>query len=341
MWQGIIGHDEIVEHFRRTLAAGRLASTYLFVGPPGVGKKKFALELAHALLCTETPEASLAPCGQCASCRMFAAGNHPDLEVLGLLADASELKIEQFLGKDEKRNQDGMCHNISLKPFFGKRKVAIVDDADLFNNSSANCLLKTLEEPPPSALMILIGTSPSRQLPTIRSRAQVVRFRTLAADVIADILLETGAIADRGDALRVAQLSEGSIERAVQLADPALRDFRNQLCSMLDSARLDSVRLTRAIQSFVDEAGKETSLRRERLRVVIGFALEFYRARLHASTAAESGRAIHALDVSLQALEHIDRNANIGLVIQSWCEGLADTTRSGVVGLQRFATSSH
>lgn len=341
MWQGIIGHDEIVEQFRRILAAGRLASTYLFVGPPGIGKKRFALELAHALLCTESREENLTPCGRCESCRMFAAGNHPDIEVLGLLPDATVLKIEQFVGKDETRNREGMCHNISLKPFFGKRKVAIVDDADLFNLSSANCLLKMLEEPPPSALLVLIGTSPSRQLPTIRSRAQVVRFRTLAADVIADILLETGAIADRGEALRVAQLSEGSIERAAQLADPALREFRDQLFSMLDSARLDSVRLTRAIQSFVEEAGKEPTQRRERLRVVVGIALELYRAQLHASTVAESGRAIHALDVSLQALEQIDRNANIGLVIQSWCEGLAETTRSGVVGLQRFATSSH
>ncbi|HEX4414429.1 MAG TPA: AAA family ATPase, partial [Lacipirellulaceae bacterium] len=74
MWQGIFGHDEIVERFRQTLRAGRMASTYLFVGPAGTGKRRFALELAHSLLCTNSSEVSLTPCGVCESCRMFAAG---------------------------------------------------------------------------------------------------------------------------------------------------------------------------------------------------------------------------------------------------------------------------
>ena len=104
MWHGIVGHDEIAEQFRQTLAAGRLASTYLFVGPPGIGKRRFALELAHALLCTEAPEASLEPCGRCDSCRMFVAGNHPDVEVVGLPPDKSTLPIDLFIGDREHRN---------------------------------------------------------------------------------------------------------------------------------------------------------------------------------------------------------------------------------------------
>ncbi len=133
MWQGISGHDNIVERFRQTLAAGRLASTYLFVGPPGVGKRRLALELAHALLCTEAPETTLAPCGHCESCRMFAAGNHPDLQVEGLPEDKATLPIELFIGDREHRNQVGLCHQLSMKPFFGRRRVAIVDDADHFS----------------------------------------------------------------------------------------------------------------------------------------------------------------------------------------------------------------
>src|SRR5215217_4985059 len=93
MWQGILGHDDVVEQFRRTLASGRLASTYLFVGPPGVGKRRFAIELAHSLLCTESEEAAFEPCEKCDSCRMFAAGNHPDLELIGLPTDKSTLPI--------------------------------------------------------------------------------------------------------------------------------------------------------------------------------------------------------------------------------------------------------
>lgn len=323
MWHGIIGHDDVVEQFRRTLVSGRLASTYLFVGPPGVGKRRFAIELAHALLCTESAESNLEPCGRCESCRMFAAGNHPDLEILGLPADKATLPIELFIGDREHRNQEGLCHRIGLRPFFGRRKVAIVDDADHFSIPSANCLLKTLEEPPPSALLILIGTSPSRQLPTIRSRSQVVRFQPLSSETVANILLGTGATADRDLALRMGELSEGSVERALQLADGALWSFRDQLFSALSAARPDSVRLTRAVQAFVDEAGKESSQRRERLRMVIGFAVEYYRSKLREAPAVTAGTGIQALDVCLTALEHIDRNANLGLVIQNWCEGIS------------------
>jgi DNA polymerase III subunit delta' len=344
VWQGVFGHDDVVEQFRRTLTSGRLASTYLFVGPAGVGKRRFAMELAHSLLCTEAPEPALAPCGQCESCRLFAAGNHPDLDCVSLPPDKSTLPIEIFIGDREHRNQEGLCHRIGLRPFFGRRKVAIVDDADHFSIPSANCLLKTLEEPPPSALLILIGTSPSRQLPTIRSRSQIVRFRPLSSNTVAQILVDTGTIADLGRAHEVAELSDGSIERAMKLADPALSDFRRQLQNELARPRLDSARLSRMIQSFTDEAGKEASLRRDRLRILIGFAIEIYRAQLRLAIGSKGAiestetdrndrtthRTDHAselhvdsIDACLAALEQIDRNANLGLVIHHWSETLA------------------
>lgn len=321
MWHGILGHDDVVEQFRRTLASGRLASTYLFVGPPGVGKRRFAIELAHSLLCLESDEATLEPCGRCDSCRMFAAGSHPDLELIGLPPEKATLPIDLFIGDREHRNQEGLCHRIGLRPFFGRRRIAIIDDADHFGIPSANCLLKTLEEPPPSALLILIGTSPSRQLPTIRSRAQVVRFRGLDVETVAQILVESGAVADRQLAMRAAELSEGSVARAQQLADPALWSFRDQLSSALTVPPIDSVRLARAVQAFVDEAGKESSQRRERLRIVIGFAVEFYRLKLRMDRPHEA--ALQSLEACLASLEQIDRNANLGLVIQHWSEELS------------------
>ena len=336
MWRGIHGHDEIVERFRRTLAHGRLASTYLFVGPPGVGKRRFALELARSLLCTAREGASLEPCGQCESCRLFAAGSHPDLDVIGLKPDKSELAISQFVGFDEDLKQEGLCHRIALKPFFGGRRIAIIDDADHFNVHSANCLLKTLEEPPPRSLLILIGTSPSRQLPTIRSRAQIVRFQPLDAETVERILLESGLATDRPAATKAAELSEGSVERAVELVDPALWAFRNQLFAEL--RRPNSVRLMRSVQAFVDEAGKEASEKRRRLRTILDFALAFYRKALSGEAASHFGKdaysigelqeaGVKALDATLDALEQVDRNANLGLVIQRWSERLGDVLK--------------
>jgi DNA polymerase-3 subunit delta' len=268
---------------------------------------------------------------------MFAAGNHPDLELIGLPPDKATLPIDLFIGDRDHRNQEGLCHRIGLRPFFGRRKVAIIDDADHFGIASANCLLKTLEEPPPSAILILIGTSPSRQLPTIRSRSQVVRFRGLDRETVANILIESGAVPERQRALRAAELSEGSVERALQLADPALWSFRDQLTSALTASPIDSVRLARAVQAFVDEAGKESSLRRERLRIIIGFAVEFYRSKLRIDQPHVAD--LEVLDACLTALEQIDRNANLGLVIQHWCEELNGFS-GGIAGQNRSPAAS-
>jgi DNA polymerase-3 subunit delta' len=323
MWRGIYGHDAVVERFRRTLESGRLASTYLFVGPEGIGKRRFATELACALLCRNSQDAELEPCGQCDSCRLFAAGNHPDFELVGLPKDKSKLPIELFVGDRDHRHQEGLCHRIALKPYLGDRKIAIIDDADYFNQESANCLLKTLEEPPPRSLLILIGTSPSRQLPTIRSRSQVVRFAPLDLQTVARILTESELVSDPQQAATAAELSGGSGSRALELADPAMWAFREQLLRELVNPQ--PIRLARAVQAFVDEAGKETAQKRDRLRTVIGFAIAFYRDRLGAE--ASVGRAnqmVGALDACLTTLEYVDRNVNLAMAIQHWSEQLAD-----------------
>jgi hypothetical protein len=126
-------------------------------------------------------------------------------------------------------------------------------------------------------------------------------------------------------------LSEGSVERALQFTDPALREFREQMISALSSTKLDRVRFGRAVQSFVDEAGTEAVVRRSRLRTVIGLGVELYRHELRHTTADPTcangwaGSAepiVRALDCSLAALEHVDRNANQALVIQAWCAEL-------------------
>lgn len=343
-WHGIHGHDEVVEQFRRALARRRLASSFLFVGPPGVGKRSFALKLGQALLCHQRPEEALDPCGECPACIQAAAGTHPDLDLIARPEDKSFIPLGLLIGDKEHRGREGLCHRIALKPYMGGRKVAVIDDADYLNPEGANCLLKTLEEPPPRSVLILIGTSPAKQLPTIRSRCQLVRFRPLSADVVAELLVSRALVPDAAEARRLAQYSQGSVQTALELADPELWAFRNRLCQELAEPLLDSVRLARALSAFVDEAGKEAAARRARLRQVVGFAAEFYRRLLHVHSGApptddaelarfvrqaterrpsDGETAAACLDRCLEAAEQIDRNANQTTLIETWLDDLA------------------
>src|SRR5437763_1729385 len=102
-WQSIRGHDAVVENFRRALARGRLASTFLFVGPAGIGKKAFALKLAQGLLCERVSEERLEPCGECASCRQVLSRSHPDVESLAKPADKAFIPVELLIGDADHR----------------------------------------------------------------------------------------------------------------------------------------------------------------------------------------------------------------------------------------------
>jgi DNA polymerase-3 subunit delta' len=339
MWRSILGHDDVLERFRRTLRSGRLASTYLFVGPVGIGKRTFALQLAKTLLCPKADSDAVAPCDQCESCRLFDAGNHPDLELIGLLPGKQELAIGQFLGDETLKipPENSLCHRIALKPFLGGRRVAIVDDADHFNQSSANCLLKTLEEPPPNSVLILIGTSLARQLPTIRSRSQVIAFQPLSADDLRQVLLTTGIASDDRTAARIAEASDGSLTTACVLIDPEMSDFRNLLLERIARPGADLVGFEKAVTDFVQAAGSEAADRRARLRSVIGFAVDYYRSQLKrmaqtrphnaAATPPASSSPLPALEACLSAGELVDRNVNLALIVAQWLAALAGQAR--------------
>ncbi len=343
-WQGIRGHDDVVEQFRRALERGRLASSFLFSGPAGIGKRSFALELARSLLCQTRAEEALDPCGKCAACVQVSAGTHPDLLEVAKPDDRAFIPLELLIGDKDHRMREGLCHDISLRPFMGGRKVAIVDDADHFNLEGANCLLKTLEEPPPGSVLILIGTSPAKQLPTIRSRCQLVRFRPLATEVVAELLVSKQLIDDPAEARLLAEQSEGSLQRALELADAELRSFRETLLKGLADRPPDSVRLARAVSAFVDEVRSSAAARRQRIRQLIGFAAQFYRLLIHGlngSPLPEDGPLVqsvrHALqrwphdelvaadclERCLEGVEQLDRNANQTTLIECWLDDLA------------------
>ena len=342
-WQDLYGHDAIVDQFRRAANRGRLGGSFLFVGPPGVGKFTFAVKMAKALLCRERAEEAFDACGHCPSCVQVEAGTHPDLITVAKPPDKAKFPLELLIGDKENRMQEGLCHEVSLRPFMGGRKIAIVDDADYFNRECANSLLKTLEEPPPKSILILVGTTPARQLPTIRSRCRIIRFLPLPPEIVGRILLEREIVADPDEAEKIALQSEGSLTKAAELADAELREFRASLLRRLGEASLDCVELSATILKFVDKAGQEAPKRRRRLHEVIGFASEYYRGLLlHASGAAANFdadltsavtraarndinpyRTADRLERCIEAETQIDRYAHQSTLVECWISDLA------------------
>jgi DNA polymerase-3 subunit delta' len=276
-WDDLLGHENAIDRFRRSVQRNRLASTYLFVGPPGVGKHTFAIKLAQALLCQANPAESLEACGVCPSCQQVAAGTHPDLILISKPADKAFIPVETFIGDREHRRQKGLCHDIGLKPFMGGRKIAIIDDADFLNQESANCLLKTLEEPPPNSLLMLIGTSEQRQLSTIVSRSQIVRFSSLETDQVASLLNRMSDLESDVPISDLAAASAGSVTMAVQLSEVEVYEFRKQLYSYLTESDPQWNLFAKTVIAFVDAAGKDGAAKRARLAMVGDMAIEFYR----------------------------------------------------------------
>ena len=349
-WQEIQGHDQVVEQFRQALRRGRLASTFLFVGPPGIGKHTFALKLAQALLCENSPEDALDPCGHCPACQQVAARTHPDLILITKPVDKSYIPVELLIGDREHRMREGLCHDIALKPYCGGRRIAVIDDADFLNQEGANCMLKTLEEPPPKSVIILVGSSEQKQLPTIRSRSQVVRFRPLPQETIAQLLVSKGLVEDPQTAARLAAMSEGSMRRAMELADEALDEFRAALLAHLSEPQADSVEFAKSVGPFVEQAGKEAPPRRARMQQMFGMAADFYRqlmrslaglpiegdqALVRAVQAAyaiwpgDQEAAAACVERCLEAQWQVQANANQATLIDCWLDDLAAIARSG------------
>jgi DNA polymerase-3 subunit delta' len=332
-WRRVRGHDDLVQAFQNAWRRGRMAHAYLFAGPEGVGKKLFAVELARALLCEQRPRDQLAACERCTACVQVEAGTHPDLFLAGRPEDVQDLPIDTVRE---------LSHNLALKPARGRGKVAILDDADDLNDASANAFLKTLEEPPPHSTLILIGRSAERQLPTIVSRCQVVRFPPLPPDLLADLLAQQEWCEPKLIP-RLVRLSGGSLGQAQALADAALWEFRRTLLAGLAAPQPDSVALARAWWAFVEEAGKESAPQRRRASLVLKLLIEL----LHDAVALSLGgpprlaepddlpplkqlaerwgpdRLLAALERCLEADMHIDRRVQLVLALESLTDALA------------------
>jgi DNA polymerase-3 subunit delta' len=211
-----IGQRGLLERLGREAARGNIAHAYAFIGPPAIGKRTAALRLAQTLNCIAA-EPTAGGCGICLACRKIERGSHPDVLSIVREAERKDIAIEQVRA---------VRQDLALRPLEGRRRVVILDDAAELNEFGQDALLKTLEEPPPHAVLLLLTARPSRLQETILSRAQPLPFRPVPAREIADAL----ALRFGPDAARHATAAAGRPGVAIRLAsDEALRAERRAL----------------------------------------------------------------------------------------------------------------
>ncbi|MBP2645460.1 MAG: dnaX 1 [Firmicutes bacterium] len=218
-WDTISGHAEVVRVLRNLVAANRIPHAMLFTGPAGVGKMMTARILAAALLCQGKGE--VLPCGHCQACKKVLDQSHPDLMVVA--GEKGSIKIDQVRTLQQQA---------AMVPYYGGRRIFILEDIETMTAQAANSLLKILEEPPESATFIMTTVSTHALLPTVLSRCRVFSFRALGFEVLTDYLVKRGI--DLIAAKAAARLAGGSIGNALALtASPGGLSLRDQAVTLI------------------------------------------------------------------------------------------------------------
>lgn len=221
----VTGHAWAVDYLQKGLLHGRTRHAYLFTGPTGIGKHRVASAFAQALNCRAEAVTSR-PCGVCRSCKLMQSGNHPDLIYAEHDANSGQIKIDAV--RD-------VAKQLALKPFDSRYRIAIFRDFDAAQPRAQDALLKTLEEPAPQAVLLLLAQSTEVLLPTITSRCQLVRLRPVAIATIEAALQAQNLGADQARLL--ARLSNGRIEWALNAAQqPDALDERAEHLVLLKDA---------------------------------------------------------------------------------------------------------
>ena len=230
-FRDVVGHVRLIDLLSRSIAGGTLPPSLLFAGPAGVGKHLSALAVAQALNCTDISrgaglrsEGSVDACGVCPACTRIARGVHPDVLFVSP-GDSGAIKIDQV--RD-------IVDRAQYRPFEGRRRAVIIDEADMLVPPAQNALLKTLEEPTPSSVFILVTSRPDMLLATVLSRCPQLRFRPLSAADIATVLIARGH--GETQARAVAAAADGSLGQALQASAGELVESRELAQRVLEKA---------------------------------------------------------------------------------------------------------
>lgn len=314
----MLGHEDVRQWLSNAIKGHRVAGAYLFTGPDGIGKAGMATQFASALRCGAGKGWA---CGQCGECARVAKGLHPNVRVFAKPADKTEFPVE--LVRE-------ICDEAGVKQLEPGARVFVIHDADRFNDSSANALLKTLEEPPPGLTFVLLAANVAEVLPTILSRCNPVRFSALSDDQVTEVSRgwegqpvnpETRAML-----VRAAQGSPGRLKRMLEYGT------LDAVGAFLKTVNADPYTAAEKLAASVHEA-EENEARRERLREAVGLLSANLRDRLTTALgvsarpilklpqaeSANADRLVAALGKLDDLRQRIDGNVNLKLA----CDAIA------------------
>lgn len=317
----IIGHERPIRILRTGLAAGRLPHALLFEGPSGVGKKLVAMEMARALNCEEGDGDDA--CGRCGPCGKITRDVHPDVKVVRRAADKTRLRVEQVRE---------LIRGLQYRPYEGRAKVVVLDDAEDLSANGENALLKTLEEPTADSYLVLVTSQPNRLLPTTRSRCQRIAFGALPRDAV-EAAARNKAPGDDAAAAVLAALAGGSLGALRRLdARTVIERWDTALAASSGGLRAlrQMIELAEAEAGSREKADRFLALVEVALRDLMLLAAGGPEAMLvHADSARAAplerlspGRLLDGLHRVGRARRELLRNANPRLVLEAALLGL-------------------
>ncbi len=343
----IRGHREVASRLLAELRS-RPSHAYLFSGPRGVGKALVATSLVHALLCEQSPgenfcctparcpvriapqtertraragDADTPRCDCCCACVQIATGVHPDFTYVSRPVGRTEVLIDQVRE---------LIARLGIRPSRSPVRMAIIDDAECLNIPSQNALLKTLEEPPGHAIIIMVSASERALLDTVRSRTRTVRFPALQVGDLEAILAAHG-VADKARASALALLARGSAANAIALADGDEPPMKELLAALSTAKSIDFARAQSLAQEFFanrDAAAGNFELLARLLEEILCYKLlktdfvafpadsESQLVRLADSVGVDA--VVKCIDAAVRAVEAVEANANPRLQAENW-----------------------
>ena len=241
-FRDIIGHEEVIRHLKNAIETGKISHSYILTGEHGSGKKLLAGTFAMTLQCEK---GGTEPCQVCDSCKKAIGKNHPDIIMVSHEKPGS-------ISIDEIRDQ--VIHDVAIKPYCSPYKVYIIPDADLMTPQAQNALLKTIEEPPEYAVIMLLTSNVDSLLPTIRSRCVRLDLKVVDDSLVKQYLMEHLHIPDYQAEIDVS-FAHGSIGKAKQAAtSQEFADMTENALKLLKNAnKMEVYELTDAIKNLSTE----------------------------------------------------------------------------------------